>query len=69
MTDKRYIGVDVSGVDVSKDWLAIARHDRADVERIENTATNAEVPRADWKTAPGAAMEEADLRQNPVSHR
>ncbi|WP_018266696.1 IS110 family transposase [Methylosinus sp. LW4] len=32
MTDKCYIGVDVS-----KDWLDIARHDRADVERIENT--------------------------------
>jgi len=53
-TDKCYIGVYVLSVDISKDWLAIARHDRADVERIENTTTNAEVPRADRKTAPGA---------------
>ena len=32
MTDKLYIGVDVS-----KDWLDIARNDRGEVKRIDNT--------------------------------
>src|SRR3974390_2371588 len=32
MTDKLFIGVDVS-----KDWLDIARNDRGEVERIDNT--------------------------------